>query len=189
MGLRGFPVVRRGVSLAVLVAVVLAQRSPSVAAPSPLGSWRSHGQPLRIVLIALSPENVRAFYDRVAYPKTAIDSIVDTCVFGTVLRNVSTRALSYDIARWRAVTPDGASHTLLTKNDWLRRWAAAGVTADWSLLPPAQRLDIGDWGQGFTTVALPRHARFDLVYSWSQHGTIRQARISGIRCAADLAAP
>ncbi|MDE2119675.1 MAG: hypothetical protein KGJ64_03175, partial [Betaproteobacteria bacterium] len=89
----------------------------------------------------------------------------------------------YDVGRWRAVTADGKRHRLITKTDWLARWKAFGLQADWSILPPSQTLQPGDWGQGFTTVDLPAGSRFNLNYVWKQDAIRHHAVVRGARCA------
>ena len=58
-----------------------------------------------------------------------------------------------------------------------------GVAFRWSMLADEQTFAEGDWVQGFTTVKLSPGSRFDLEYSWSQHGRQYVATIEGVRCA------
>ena len=58
-----------------------------------------------------------------------------------------------------------------------------GVAFRWSMLPDDQTFEVGDWGQGFTTVKLPPGTRFDLHYGWSQHGEPVQDIIKDMQCA------
>ena len=84
------------------------------------------------------------------YPSKAIDAIARVCVFGTSIRNNAKVPITYDVANWKAVTPDGKGHPLITKTQWLHRWQPLGVRSDWSILPAQQTLQPGDWAQGFT---------------------------------------
>ncbi|MDE2131069.1 MAG: hypothetical protein KGJ74_15605 [Betaproteobacteria bacterium] len=161
-----------------------ADAAPSAAASAAQPSWTNAGHSFTVQLIQLGPDNVRAFYDNMGYPPKAIDAIAKVCVFGTSIHNQTKVSITYDVADWRAVTPDGQQHPLITKTQWLARWKELGLSSDWSILPPQQTLQPGDWAQGFTTVDLPRGARFKLVYFWKEHGTQRRATLAGPQCAA-----
>lgn len=158
---------------------------PVAAASAAQPGWANHRHAFTLRLIPLSPENVRAFYDNMGYPPAAVAAIARVCVFGTSIRNRGKEPIRYDVAAWRAVTADGKSHPLITKTDWLARWKAEGIGADWSILPPQQTLQPGDWAQGFTTVEAPHGAHISLHYSWSEHGTRHQATLAGAQCGSD----
>lgn len=148
-----------------------------------LSNWQSEGNPFSLQLLQLMPDNVRAVYDNKGFPAPLVAEMASYCVFGTVARNLSDKPLSYDVAEWRAVTADGVRHKLRTKTQWLKIWHRYGVDFGWSILPAAQTFEPGDWGQGFTTVKLPRDTRFDLDYSWSQNGKTFHATLKGVQCA------
>ena len=158
--------------------------TPASAPQAATSAWSNLKHGFTLELMQLSPDNVRAFYDNMGYPPRAIAAIAQVCVFGTSIHNRSKAPITYDVTAWRAVTPDGQQHPLITKTQWLARWKPTGVSSDWSILPPQQTLQPGDWAQGFTTVALPRGTRFKLVYSWRDHGTQHQATLAGPQCAA-----
>lgn len=162
-----------------------AASAPVAAASAAQAGWVNHRHAFTLRLIPLSPENVRAFYDNMGYPPAAVAAIARVCVFGTSIRNRGKAPIRYDVAAWRAVTADGKSHPLITKTDWLARWKAEGIGADWSILPPQQTLQPGDWAQGFTTVEAPHGAYITLHYSWSEHGTRHQATLAGAQCGSD----
>ena len=162
-----------------------AQATPAAAASAAVQpSWTNARHAFTVQLIQLSPDSVRAFYEGMGYPPKAIDAIAQVCVFGTSIRNNAKIPITYDVADWKAVTADGRQHPLISKTQWLQRWKAFGVGSDWSILPARQTLQVGDWAQGFTTVDLPRDARFKLVFFWSEHGTQHQATLAGPQCAA-----
>lgn len=184
LGLRSF-VLAALVCGSLLVAAhagpAIAPASAPQAAPA---AWSNLKHGFTLELLQLSPDNVRAFYDNMGYPHRAIAAIAHVCVLGTSIHNRAKAPITYDVASWRAITPDGQQHPLITKTDWLARWKALGIGADWSILPVQQTLQPGDWAQGFTTVDLPRGTRFKLVYSWREHGTQHQATLAGPQCAA-----
>ena len=157
---------------------------PATAASAAQPSWTNARHAFTVQLIQLRPDNVRAFYENMGYPPKAIDAIARVCVFGTSIRNNAKVPISYDVADWKAVTPNGKGHPLITKTQWLHRWQPLGVRSDWSILPAQQTLQPGDWAQGFTTVDLPRGTRFKLVFFWREHGTQHQATLAGPQCAA-----
>jgi hypothetical protein len=153
---------------------------------TPLFTYQSVGAAFSLELIQLMPDSVRAMYMAKNLPRDVVENIAGYCVFGSVARNESPRPLSYRVADWRALTPDGNVHRLKTKLDWLRDWKRDGVDFGWSILPAAQSFEPGDWGQGFTTIRLPRGARFDLDYTWRQDGKTHTARLEGVACANDV---
>lgn len=168
---------------AVAAPVVSAGSGPADSAAQP--SWSSKGQAFSVQLMGLNSDNVQALYESMGYPPAAIRMIKGFCVFGTAIHNHGTAPVTYNVADWRAVTADGVRHKLRTKTRWLQLWAPLGVSSDWSILPPQQSLQASDWGQGFTTIDLPRNTHFDLVYSWTEHARLHQATIRGVQCAAD----
>lgn len=148
-----------------------------------LSNWQSTDTPFSLQLLQLMPDNVRAVYTNKGFPPALVEEMAGYCMFGTVIRNLAEEPISYDVADWRAVTADGVRHPLRSKTDWLKVWQRQGVDFGWSILPAAQTLEVGDWGQGFTTVKLPHGTRFDLDYSWRQHGKTVHAILEGLQCA------
>jgi hypothetical protein len=146
-------------------------------------SWKAGGQAFAIELIQVLPDYVRAVYAARGLPQQVIDDVSSYCVFGTIIRNTTAAALSYRVADWRYTTPDGIRHRLKTKSEWVQEWRDMGVAFRWSMLADEQTFAEGDWVQGFTTVKLSPGSRFDLEYSWNQHGRQHVATIEGMRCA------
>lgn len=172
-----------------LLCAVLAA-SPPAGAVEPerdprtgLLSWQVTERGLAIELIQLLPDYVRALYESRGLPERLIEGIASYCVFGTIVRNVGDEPLSYRVADWRYVAPDGEPRPLKTKDEWVREWRRMGVDYMWSILPAEQTFAPGDWGQGFTTVPLAPESRFDLIYTWSRDGKTFSNRIEGLRCA------
>ncbi len=148
-----------------------------------LKSWQVADQEFTVELIQVLPDYVRATYAARGLPAQIVDDVSGYCVFGTIIRNTTTEPLSYRVADWRYLTPDGTAHRIKTKSEWVREWSSMGVAFRWSMLADEQTFSEGDWVQGFTTVKLPPGGRFDLVYSWSQHGEQHTGTIRNVQCA------
>jgi len=166
-----------------LPAVRAASVVEEVNPQSGLSRWHTVNQDFSLELIQLVPDFVRAVFDSKGLPPQIIDAVSSYCVFGTIVRNRADVPLSYDIADWRYVTADGVAHTGKLKSEWVSEWRDMGVAFRWTLLPGAQTWQVGDWGQGFTTVDLPHGTAFDLHYSWTQDGIVHKDIIEGLRCA------
>lgn len=162
----------------VLAAEVQQSRNPDTG----LLSWQVEDRGLSLELIQLHTDFVRAVYGARGLPPALIDGIAAYCVFGTIAVNTSDSQLSYRVADWRYVTPDGRKHLIKTKTQWVTEWTEMGVPYNWSILPDDQTFEVGDWSQGFTTVKLPRESVFDLVYSWTVKGETHVGRIEKLRC-------
>lgn len=156
--------------------------APDASAPKP-AQWSSASQAFSVQLVAMDADHVRAFFENMGYPAGAVGAVARVCVFGTTIRNGAADAITYDVSTWRARTSDGTLHPLITKTEWLARWRPFGLRDDWSILPPQQTLQPGDWGQGFTTLELPPGKQFQLIYRWKDHGTTHEAYVDGVRCA------
>jgi hypothetical protein len=164
---------------ALAAAEAVVERDPQTG----LMSWTAEERGFSIELIQIVPDYVRAVYTTRRLPETVIERVTDYCVFGTIVRNKTDQALSYRVADWRYVTGDGERHRLKTKSQWVQEWRELGIAFRWSMLPDDQTFEVGDWGQGFTTVKLSPGDSFDLLYSWSQNDKTYHGEISGLRCA------
>jgi hypothetical protein len=127
-----------------------------------LSSWKSEGDALEFELVQVLPDYVRAVYAARGLPEVVVDKVSSYCVFGTILHNRTEKPLSYRVADWRYITPDGVSHRIRTKSEWVSEWQDLGIAFRWSMLPDDQTFEVGDWGQGFTTIALEPGSRFAL---------------------------
>jgi hypothetical protein len=167
----------------VLPAVGISAIAEQVSPDTGLSSWKSEGDALDFEFVQVLPDYVRAVYTSRGLPKTVVDKVSSYCVFGTILRNTTDRPLSYRVADWRYITPDGVRHRIRTKSEWVAEWRDMGVAFRWSMLPDDQTFAVGDWGQGFTTIALQPGSLFTLEYSWTQDDKTETRRIEEVRCA------
>ena len=148
-----------------------------------LSSWKTTGDALSLELVQVVPDYVRAVYSARGLPQEIVDAVSSYCVFGTILHNTTDQPLAYRVADWRYITPDGTRHRIKTKSEWVAEWREMGVAFRWSLLPDDQTYNVGDWGQGFSTIGLQPGERFDLEYSWHQGDTTVTRTIREVRCA------
>jgi hypothetical protein len=146
-------------------------------------SWSVEESGLSLQLVQMLPDYVAAVYSSRGLPPAVLQGIAEYCVFGTIVTNTSDTRVSYRVADWRYLTPDGRQHRVKTKSEWLDEWKQMGVAYRWSILPDEQGFEPGDWSQGFTTIALPPDSVFTLVYSWRYQDEAHEGRIEGLRCA------
>ena len=154
-------------------------RDPSTG----LMSWRVQQPGFSLQLVQMLPDYVAAVYSSRGLPPALIERMRAHCVFGTILTNDSDTTLSYRVADWRALTPDGATHPFRAKSAWVAEWASMGVGFRWSMLADEQTFAPGDWMQGFTTVELAPGSTFDFVFSVTLGDKEHDGRIAGVRCA------
>ncbi|MEN8206216.1 MAG: hypothetical protein ABFS24_09410 [Pseudomonadota bacterium] len=166
-----------------LPAIVYSASVERVSPDTGLSSWKSEGDALEFKLVQVLPDYVRAVYAARGLPKAVVNKVSSYCVFGTILHNRTDRPLSYRVADWRYITADGVSHRIRTKSEWVSEWRDMGIAFRWSMLPDDQTFEVGDWGQGFTTIALEPGSRFALEYSWTQDGRTVTRTIKEVRCA------
>jgi len=166
-----------------LPAIVYSASIERVSPDTGLSSWKSEGDALEFELVQVLPDYVRAVYAARGLPKAVVDKVSSYCVFGTILHNRTDRPLSYRVADWRYITADGVSHRIRTKSEWVSEWQDLGIAFRWSMLPDDQTFEVGDWGQGFTTIGLQPGNRFALEYSWAQDGKAETRTIKEVRCA------
>lgn len=174
-------------ALLALPAMAIAGTEKRVNASGTSTAWISTGHNLSLELIPIGPDTVRAMYGGKNFPKPLLETIAAYCVMGSIIRNETDAALSYDMADWHVVARGDKPLRPRTKDEWLVEWRQHGVDFSYSLLPAAQTFEPGDWGQGMITVKLPRNTVFDFTYSWMQHGKQFSATIEGVQCAKDVA--
>ena len=180
---RVMPVLCLGLSMGLADGSGAAEVQQHRDADSGLLSWSVRESGLSLQLIQMLPDYVAAVYSSRGLPPEVLESIAAYCVFGTIVTNTSDTRVSYRVADWRYLTPDGRQHHIKTKTEWLAEWQGMGVAYRWSILPDDQTFEPGDWSQGFTTIALPPDSVFTLLYSWSYEDETHEGRIDGLRCA------
>jgi hypothetical protein len=152
-------------------------------AASGLQSWKAQHPGFSLQFIQLLPDYIRAIYAARGLPAEAVEMMAGYCVFGTIIKNESGGPLSYRVADWRYAGPDGKTHPVKTKTEWLREWQDMGIAFRWSLLPDDQTFAAGDWSQGFTTLELPPDTPVTLHYTWSRQGEKYEGTFNNLRCA------
>lgn len=145
-------------------------------------TWTSEDVGFTIELIQLLPDFVRAVYAKHDFPKNEIDRIASYCVFGSVLKNTSEQQLIYKVSDWTYTDQIGETYPVKSKSQWLAEWRKAGITFSWTLLPDDVVFEVGDWQQGFTTIKLPRGAKFDLTYRWQLDGKPHSSTLKNLYC-------
>ena len=148
-----------------------------------LMSWRMQQPGFSLQLVQILPDYVAAIYSSRGLPPELVERMRAQCVFGTILTNDSDATLTYRVADWRAVTPDGATHPFRAKSAWVAEWAAMGVSFRWSMLADEQSFAPGDWMQGFITVELAPDTAFDFYFSVDLQGKRHDGSMAGVRCA------
>lgn len=158
--------------------------TPTVDADTGVKHWRYSGDDLSIELIQVSPDSIRASYSARGLPESIISEVASRCVFGTIVRNQSaSQPLSYRVADWRYANADGIARAIKTKSEWLQEWHAMGVRFSWSILADDPTFAVGDWIQGYTTMAEPHGSTLDLKVVWSVAGQRHEHWLRGLECA------
>lgn len=157
--------------------------------------WELRDESMSLRLVQRLPDQTRGFFTARGFSPEHAERIAQSCVFQTVFKNESrgpTAAdIEYDLRRW-AVSSDGKTHGLKTREDWITEWQQAGVTLpaqlafEWSLYPTRQVYRSGDYNWGMSIFNLKPGAAFDLTVVWTQHGKEQRETIRGMRCAADV---
>lgn len=146
-------------------------------------SWQKIDAGFSMRLIQLSPDFVGAIYGARGLPTSIVDVMTGYCVFGTIIRNESKHPLNYHVSDWHYSAEDGVQRPIKTKTNWINEWKDLGVAFRWSILPDNQRLEAGDWNQGFTTFSLKPGSTLDIIYSWSSQDEIYETKLKGLKCA------
>jgi len=146
-------------------------------------SWKFTSDGLDIELVQVPPDFIRASYSARGLPASVSEAVATRCVFGTIVRNVSDKPLSYQVADWRYMKADGVELPIKTKSEWLEEWHAMGVRFSWSILADSPTFAVGDWIQGFTTLAAPHGSRVSLKIVWSIEGKRYAKVLPNLACA------
>jgi len=146
-------------------------------------TWSWEGNGLAIELLQVNPDFIRATYASRGLPKTVTEAVATRCVFGTIIRNISDNPLKYKVSDWRYITPDGTENKIKTKTEWVKEWRAMGVRFSWSILADDPTFEVGDWIQGFTTMAEPHGSDLDLKVVWKIEGKRYEKILPELQCA------
>jgi hypothetical protein len=146
-------------------------------------SWKFAADGLDIELIQVPPDFIRASYSARGLPASVSEAVATRCVFGTIVRNISDSSLSYRVADWRYTNAEGVERPIKTKSEWLEEWHGMGVRFSWSILADEPTFAVGDWIQGFTTLAEPHGSRVSLKVVWSIEGKRYEKVMSNLECA------
>lgn len=176
---------RRLVAGLLLTAVASSWAAETIVTENPdtgLKTYKQSDRGFSLELLQLLPDFVQATYASRDLPPAIFESMRGYCIFGTVARNETAAPLSYRVADWRYVTPDGRKHRLRTKSEWIAVWAKLGADFSYSILPDDITFEEGDWAQGFTTPKIAPGTRFDLIYTWRQHGKTYTGTLRNLDC-------
>lgn len=172
-------------ALLLLLSALSALAAETVVTVNPdtgLKTWKKDHPVFSLELVQLLPEFVQAMYSSRDLPPAIYDSMRGYCIFGTIVRNESDAHVSYRVADWRYVTVDGKKHRLRTKSEWVNIWTKLGADFSFSILPADMTFESGDWAQGFTTPKIAPGTRFDLIYTWRQHGKTYTDKLENLAC-------
>ncbi|MCB1864928.1 MAG: hypothetical protein KDG50_05825 [Chromatiales bacterium] len=145
-------------------------------------NWTQVADGFSIELVQLHGDYVSAVFGSKGFTEAMLDELGRYCYYGTIVRNVSDEAIHMRVADWFARTADGRDVPLKTKADWIADWAAAGVPFKWLMLADDVTFEKNDWIQGFSSVQLPRDAKFDFHYVWHVEGQRHEAVINDVEC-------
>ena len=148
-----------------------------------LKSWSYEGDGLSIELVQVPPDFIRASYSARGLPTQLIEMVATRCVFGTIVRNLADRTLSYRVTDWHYVNEKDERLPIKSKSEWLKEWHSMGMRFSWSILADEPTFEVGDWLQGFTTMAEPHGSRLSLNVVWSIEGTRYEQNFPQLECA------
>ena len=164
------------------MSAVAADMVETVNPETALKTWKKSDRGFSLELVQLLPEFVQATYASRDLPPAIFDSMRGYCIFGTIARNETDAPLAYRVADWRIVTSTGKKYHLRTKSQWIKAWAKLGADFSYSILPDDITFEEGDWAQGFTTPKIAPGTRFDLIYTWRQHGKTYTDKLENLAC-------
>ncbi len=149
-------------------------------------TWRHDGVSLK--LVQRLPDQTRAYLLARGFSREAADMVARNCLFGSMFRNDGDQPLDFDLDDWQ-VLHEGEVGRLVTRQRWKERLSSMSVSKagriafNWSLLPPRQHFEPGDYNWGMTSYGLPPGSRFDLELRITLGGKPLVARIPGMECA------
>lgn len=200
----GYDHVMKGTRIPYFLLLPLVPGTPLAATPSTgideqaqLPYWELRDEGMSLRLVQRLPDQSRAFFLARGFNAEQVEEIAGRCVFQTVFRNHSHEAqpspLYYRQRDW-LIRHETREASILTREDWAVLWEAEGapsaarIAFQWTLLPPEQTYEAGDYNWGMTMIDLPPGTRFDLEVRWKQFGETRSAIIEDLQCASDTPA-
>ncbi len=159
---------------------------------SGLQGWRVQDENIKIELNPLQKDQVRAFYLGRGFSEILTERIADSCVYQTVIENVSTpnrdTQLEVDLSDWRLNgKPDGVA--LRSKEEWIQEWTTSGASVasilafKWATFPTLQFFKLtGDYGWGMILFGKQTGKTFDLLLKWSRDGEPEEQLVRGLSC-------
>lgn len=180
--------------LALLATCAQAEVTTGMDADAGLPYWELREPGMSVRLVQRHPDQTRAFFLARGFSSKDVELIAQSCVFQTVFKNTASATskdlLEYDLRTWR-VHQGGQSQAMRMREDWAQVWAdravatPARIAFEWALFPTTQIYHPGDYNWGMSVFGLPPDSHFDLTLSWQQAGTVHNARIPDLHCAAD----
>jgi hypothetical protein len=171
----------------------LAEFSHSVTADTSLKSWQWADANASITFNQRVPDQARAFFQARGFSSEASESIAQNCFFQIIIRNPASNSkeMTLDLAQWRVIEKDGATHPPRLEKDWQQQWQEMGVKKAaliafrWALFPSRQTFQPGDWNMGLITMGVAPGKRFDLIVTWKEQDSPREIHFTNMRCGPD----
>jgi hypothetical protein len=152
----------------------------------PTDTWRLETRAISVVVTSLAHDGVAAFLMGRGVPSGLANRYASNCVERIVVSHRSGRgSITYDVRDWRV---EPGALRLKTREDWVGQREAghmgshARLGFEFSQLPTAERLAVGDSAQGMAAIALPAGSRFDLSVAWSDSRGRHRAVLQGVVC-------
>ncbi len=153
--------------------------------------WKLKQSGLELELIQRLPDQTRAFFLARGFPAEIADTLGESCIFQTILRNTgSSAALTVSLKNWR-VNQAGVSQSLKLKEVWDQSWSdddvskSARLAFRWATFPTEQTFQKGDYNWGMISFGLPAGAHFRLDLVWHDANKKHIAQIENLSCADD----
>lgn len=154
--------------------------------------WLLSDDNIEIQLNPLRKEQVRAFYLGRGFSTDAAESIANSCVFQTVIKNTSSVGLdiSIDVNRdnWVVIDTEGRKK-LAPKSVWMDKWQALGeseaakIAFRWAIFPIEQTFPLtGDYAWGMILFEAKLGEPFAVELEWKENNESHRETIEGLRC-------
>lgn len=159
--------------------------------------WRIQDSHIMIELNPLYKDQVRAFYLGRGFSEQVTEHISQSCVFQTVIKNVSSPKdnvlVEVNLADWWIVGEAGSWVALIDKASRLHELEAAGASNAsllafrWATFPEQQEFKLsGDYGWGMILFGEQTDNRFDLLVKWRANGLANEQLIKNLTCLGEL---